>query len=1035
MAGTDISDTPLTGGQNEGIDRTVLPLPQLSVAQNVRMRKGSRWGKRFGHAALSLANLGTGTGNIRCVAGGAAGGFAVVDDRCCNYNQTSATFVAPTSLTAPNLFGSYVNNPRIAGAVSGWLPDTSFFPVPPRSSQRQTTTPCSNCFALGYLWTAIQFGDPVNATDTLIRVVATDPTDQTVVFMQEIAPTNIGFGGVTYPKLITSGATVVLTYAYAQAAGVLNINARSLTTLAGGFGADTTLANSAGIATYDAAPYSATQFLLVYTRPAATLEVRLFDTATFGISVARSVTDSSANPITTASIVGSATNAIYVGYGVAAITSTKVLVYPAGLGAATGTATISAATSVRPQLALLTSSVRAVFDTITSTGNLPHFRFRDVSNAAALVTAYSMTQYSAYPISIPFVIGTSVYLWTTNFFNNAFGYANLIRLPAPTDFATVSGGPITCPVEMSVQDYLVSSGNSMVNPDLRGIPTVAQIGATAAYAVTVPTLFSVPDISIAFGHEFRVIQAKHYTDTSPYRSVLALPVDLANFLPMGALTRVDDRGAVEEGFIYSPTLFSLAPAGGGSMTASSDYYYTAVFKSRGANGRLEQSSPAIPVKVTMGVGQGTVSMFISTLDLTARSQLQIDIYRSLSNTQTFYYLTSIDGGASPAGVGNVSFTDAQADTSISTHAALYIQQGQTLANAFPPAARFGCVGGQRLFLGGLIRPDIVQASKLIFGDQSPTFADQDGFRIVLPAPCTGTAWMDSLCLFTGAGIYVVSGDGPDDSGSGDFGNLVQMPYAIGCIESRSVVTIDDGTFFQSLRTLYMLPRGFGAPVPAGDVVMDTLAAFPVITGTAVVTKGTEQTVHWTCSDAAGTFGRRIVYDIAHKVWSVDSIASIPLCGTGQWLNNEVAVFSGNIADGNALQASNGSYADSGQTVTMALETGDLRPFGLASEGVISKVDMLAEVRTACTLNVTKRTENGVSPVSMRVFALAGSDYNIGQVSITETWLGSAELRDVSQLRMRYEETSTVEGLAFIALAIEHEQAQGLKRVSDLSRGT
>jgi hypothetical protein len=70
-----------------------------------------------------------------------------------------------------------------------------------------------------------------------------------------------------------------------------------------------------------------------------------------------------------------------------------------------------------------------------------------------------------------------------------------------------------------------------------------------------------------------------------------------------------------------------------------------------------------------------------------------------------------------------------------------------------------------------------------------------------------------------------------------------------------------------------------------------------------------------------------------------------------------------------------------------------------------------------------------------VFALAAGDYNLGSLAVTETELGNSELRDVMSLRVRYSETSTSEGLAFIALSVEHEQGQGLKRVSDLSRNT
>jgi hypothetical protein len=231
----------------------------------------------------------------------------------------------------------------------------------------------------------------------------------------------------------------------------------------------------------------------------------------------------------------------------------------------------------------------------------------------------------------------------------------------------------------------------------------------------------------------------------------------------------------------------------------------------------------------MGGAQTSNLLAITTLAVTARPSVQVEIYRTLANGQTFYLNRVIDSDITAAG-GRVTYTDLLSDATQASQQALYTQVGQTLPNAFPPASRFGCVGGQRLFLGGLVRSDLVQASKLIFGDQSPTFCDSDAFRIVLPAACTGLAWMDVLVMFTAEGIYIASGDGPTDDGLGDFGNLTRMPYELGCIEPRSVKVIDDGCFFQTSRGLYLLPRGFGAPVPAGDNVMETLRSFRSLPG-------------------------------------------------------------------------------------------------------------------------------------------------------------------------------------------------------------
>lgn len=236
----------------------------------------------------------------------------------------------------------------------------------------------------------------------------------------------------------------------------------------------------------------------------------------------------------------------------------------------------------------------------------------------------------------------------------------------------------------------------------------------------------------------------------------------------------------------------------------------------------------------------------------------------------------------------------------------------------------------------------------------------------------------------------------------------------------------------------MVPRGFGSPVAAGDNVMDTLRTFPVITATAALTKASEQTIRWSCMDPLTNNGALVVYDLVNKTWSVDLVSdpifggtSLGLCSAGSWLGGETAM----IADGPVLLATNSTFSDSTFPIAMQLRTGDIRPFGNMSEGVVSKVNLMAELRANCTLQTTKATEWGTSPASSRVFASVAGDTQVGQITYVETELGGAELRDAVALSVQWDESSTTEGIAFIASAVEHEQSEGLKRVSSLARGT
>lgn len=1012
----NLSDNLLTSGQNEGIEKAVLQLPQLLSVTNARMRKGSRWGKRFGHTGIDIANL-TGTAP-RCIGGAKSSGFCVVDDLAFNYNQNAATFVVPS---APN------DVARVAGAVSGWLPETSFFPVPPKSFQRQNVTPCASTYGLGYLWTATQFENPAIIGDQMIRVVATDPRDQTLVFMQEFTAATSLAGGILYPRLITCGSTIILTYRQLGApAGCIG---RRLTSIGGGFGAATTITVALTTNNYDASPYDSVSFLLVV-NSATVWRAFLISSTTLAVAAASAVQADSGGLVNIdgVSIVGATGTSIYVGYGAhtGGALATRVAVFST-LATLTGTATLTTANNTRPLLSLLSTSVRAVYDTakISSPGVVPYglMSYRDVTSTSAL-SPVALTQTGAMPASVPFTIGTRVYMWVA-IESGGPRYAALVILPAP--IAPFVTGYVSCPVQLTVQDFLLSAG-LLTELDLNGLPRVTQIGTGASWCATLPTLYSAPGSTVASGHDFRVVQSKHYTDLSPLRGLNAIYADSVSFVPMGLLTRFDDRGAQEEGFLYAPQLDTPLPAAGGSLTPSSDYFYTAVYRSRNSDGRYEVSAPATPVKITMGAADTQNTISVNALSLTAKQNVQIEVYRTLADEQTFYLVAILDNL-----IPSNTYADQMSDADARVNQTLYVQVGQNLANAPPPSSRFGCVGGQRLFLGGGIRPDVVTASKLIFGDQSPTFTDGDAFRIVTPSACTGIAWMDTLVLFTEDAIYIASGDGPDDSGVGDFGNLTRMPYQIGCIEPRSIVTVDDGTFFQTSRGLYLLPRGFGAPVPAGDAVMDTLATYSYITSATTLTKSTEQAIYWSCSNQDGTQARRIVYDLAHKAWGVDSIADasgiLGPTGMGQWVNGEVASFMPLLSQGLRHTAVTG-YIDVSLPIAMSLKTGEIRPFGSMQHGAVQKIAALGEVRSACTVNAYVSTDQDPNYVSSppaaasRIFS--GTDPLPGECAYIQVDAGAYQHRDLTAIRVELTESSTSEGFAFISMGVEYNTPEGLR---------
>lgn len=1055
MAKPEITEALLASGQNEGIERSILPLPQLSAVQNARQRKTGRWGKRYGTTTLSAFDssgnlLGNGTGNRRDV----GPGFCVVDDRCYAYDQNAAQWVDPKKTVTANGTASVVT--WVPGAISGWKPKASFFPVPTATIQNQVLTYSAQAYFVGYLWSAVCYQKTNSASDFVVRIVATSPTDNTLAYTYDVYPsgTTAGDGGALYPRLIVCGGTLVVTYAARLNNAARGIRARKLTNLAGGFGAETVLDTNTSNGMYDAFAQDATNFATVAVNGTTNVSVHLITAST--LASAASKTYTSPVNVVGCSVVTGAGQPIYLLLSTTAagnstidleVYNTTLTTLVSGIGNTVD----NIAAAITPPTAYGTllaggAGIRFVYGdgSFPAATTLDKCIYRDANSTGVGIGGTTVTLYRSRPVSRPFniIVGgvNRVYCWVTNSDVSGYGYATLVRLADTPDFGNVGASTqASVPVELSAQDYPVEVSLLLKGP---GLPQPVQIGTSAAWSVLLPIYTSLPDTGYSTGMNFRALVATHYTDSASQLSTTVFPADGAQLVPGGGLARVGTQDVTQVGYPLNPRLFGAVPAAGGALIASTTYLYAAVYTNVNSLGRAELSGVSSVLAVPLGAGQTQVTLSIANLTIGERAGAKVELYRTLSNGSVFYRVAILDAFASPAVTlsGFQNYTDTLADSVIATNRVLYTQVGQTLPNAPPPPCRFGIVGGQRVWLGGLLRGDVAQCSKLMLGDQSPTFCDNDAFRVVVPGTLTGLAFMDNLMLFTDegdGGVYVVSGDGPDDSGDGQFSPAQRLPYAVGCIEPRSVIAVDEGCFFQSRRGLYMIPRGFGAPVPAGDVVMDTLVAFPIITGVAVVTKPGENTIRWTCVDAATPIaGRCIVYDLAHKCWSVDIYGAgnaLPHIAQGQWFGGEVAM-AGPSVGASTQKVTGSTFDDEGSVVTMRLVTGDLRPFGSMGEGVMSKVNALAEVRSACTLQTTKTTEFGAS-TAQRTFALAAGDYQVGQVSVTEIELGNAELRDAMSLRVQLLETSTSEGLAFVALAIEHQGSEGLKRVSPLSRTT
>lgn len=296
---------------------------------------------------------------------------------------------------------------------------------------------------------------------------------------------------------------------------------------------------------------------------------------------------------------------------------------------------------------------------------------------------------------------------------------------------------------------------------------------------------------------------------------------------------------------------SVAAGTTGSLTPSSTYQYVAVFFYTDEFSAAHNGTPSQVATVDLAAGEDSVTVSVDPSD-TFGDPWRVAIYRTEANGTVFYLLTdSVRPGE--------SYEDIAADTSISDNAIFYTESGE-LAHDAAPASRFGCVGKLRLWLAGQDNPFRVSFSMESLRGEVPAFPDFPGYFLDFDATITGLAAIDdTVIVFTEREAYLVTGDGPDRIGNGSF-QVRPIGMGIGCSDWRSVCTTPSGVFFGGNQTIWLLPRGFAAPLNIGAQITDTLRAYPITISAVLADYGEQQAVHFLLKTTGDYTGGYILTD-------------------------------------------------------------------------------------------------------------------------------------------------------------------------------
>ena len=994
-------------GQSEVVDPRVLPNDKLRVAQNVRFRKDGRAAKRYGNQAVGFS---LGTGQWPNFISGHRG----------RYILTADTLVR-------SKFGSTVSATGCIdmGYVSRFLPQASLVVRRTENTvQPDAPTVGVSNGKVGFFW----------EEDGVIKFKSVRST---------LEPINGGtFDTGLTPHAAALGDVIMVLYKSGTDVKVRDLNCLTDDTTVGS-GATTigTLGNS--IYRMAAAPFSSTQWLVVWQNSATQITLALLT----GTSITASATTTVASgAVVGYGLLGTTGENIYLSW-VDTNGELWVKVYNTSLGAVTGAATSADAASAlnantQPQLVRASSTSATLVWSAgqygSGVGN-SELNWRSVTNASVLGTA--RTVYNVRQASRAFTADSSkltrIDLWVQCDLGTVWhGTRSLSLVTIHTDDVCLtyqlSGQPHVPVGSNGLGDFLnhlcpvVSTGNGWVT----AVPTVIR---TPINGVDTPTLELTGLFVNAFNESLR----------QAYRANCAVGPSV---LVAGNVTDVHDRYAFESGFAAYPVATAAASAGG--VLSEGNYLYRIVFEFLDVAGRRLRSSPSDPIAVTTTAVNKTVDLTIGTLPLAHYATVRPDtvrahIYRTKVGGNTYYRITP-NTGAPDAMQAAASFSYSDGLTSdASLDSEILYTDGAVLPNMPPPACRCIAYVRGRVVLGGLFVTNKVVVSKLLVEGEPAQFSNSDAFAIYLPEDVTAVAGLDDqIVIFSEESIFVVTGEGPNDQGAGAYESPRRIPSAVGCIDHRSVVETPDGIMFQSRRGIYLLPRGFSTPVFIGAEVQETLGQFPIIqcallcveqptaAQTSAIGALAEDTVRFVCSDAETPVESRVlVYDLRTRGWIVDDM-TVTMGVAGTW----DGLFTFTRADCTqstpVRQESMSVFGDNTGWAEMVLETGDIRPFGLTGWGDFVGVQITAEYRGQCTLTIGCWVDDEPLPDWGITLPTVGGNEQVGDVLYLEY---VPKVRSGSSIRLRLEDTDylsfgATEGVAIHGIQITASPSTGPRRM-------
>ena len=289
----------------------------------------------------------------------------------------------------------------------------------------------------------------------------------------------------------------------------------------------------------------------------------------------------------------------------------------------------------------------------------------------------------------------------------------------------------------------------------------------------------------------------------------------------GVLQAYDGAYIVEHGFHLFPEGFVCTPVLSGGSMQDGTYSVTFCWYWVDGKGQLFRSAPGIPVSVIIsgGGGFGSISCTVPTLRLTSKTgAITPPILAAFRTPANGTLMQRVGNGAadpvlapvySSVSVDTVSFSMTVADATIAANEILYTAGG-ALSNIEPGGPALIATSHDRVFLAGMpglpntcfFSQEWVPGTPANFNPALSVNVNPNG------GPISAIATMDTnVIFFKEAGIYFMSGEGPDQTGNNSLFTLPQLVTAdVGCTIPQSICLSPLGLMFKSTKGIYLLDR-------------------------------------------------------------------------------------------------------------------------------------------------------------------------------------------------------------------------------------